>query len=80
MKQCDCVAEIEKKARETLNVTEGGITNLELLSGRTFSTFSYEEICGKRKRKKETYILHSFCPHCGKPYVKKEEAKQSGKN
>ena len=75
MKQCDCVAEIEKKARETFNVTEGGIDNLELISGRTFSTFSYEEMQGKRKRKKETYILHSFCPFCGKPYVKEEEAK-----
>jgi hypothetical protein len=73
VKQCDCVAEIEKKAREKLNVTEGGISNLELISGRTFSTFSYEEIQGKRKRKKETYILHSFCPFCGKPYKKKEE-------
>jgi hypothetical protein len=75
LKQCDCVAEIEKKARETLNVREGGISNLELLSGRTFSNFSYEETHGKRTRKKETYILHSFCPFCGKPYVKKEEAK-----
>jgi len=70
MKQCGCVAEIEAKARENLKVSEGGISNLELISGRTFSTFSYEETQGKRKRKKETYILHSFCPFCGKPYAK----------
>lgn len=73
MKQCDCVKDIEQKARENLKVAEGGITNLELLSGRTFSTFSYEETQGKRKRKKETCILHSFCPFCGEPYKKEEE-------
>lgn len=76
MKQCSCVVEIEQKAREKLNAPEGGLSNIELLSGRTFSTFSYEETYGKRKRKKETYILHSFCPFCGKPY-KTEEAKQN---
>ena len=74
MKQCGCVAEIEQKARENLKVAEGIIAEQELLSGRTFSTFSYEETQGKRKRKKETYILHSFCPFCGEPY-KREEAK-----
>lgn len=74
VKQCDCVAKIEQRAQEKLNITEGGLSNLELLSGRTFSTFSYEETKGKRTKKKELCILHSFCPFCGKSYVK-EEAK-----
>jgi hypothetical protein len=74
LKQCGCVVDIEQKARDMLKVTEGGLSNLELLSGKTFSTFSHEETYGKRKRKKSTYILHSYCPFRGKPYVK-EEAK-----
>lgn len=77
MKQCDCIAQTITQLKEKLGVDSCGIDNLELISGRTFSTFSYEKIEGKRKRRKQTYILHSYCPFCGRPY-EREEAKNHG--
>lgn len=71
MKQCDCVSLVEEKIEEKLGV-KCSADNLEILSGRTFSNFSYEETCGKRKREKKIPVLHSYCPFCGKPYKKEE--------
>ena len=64
---CNCVEEFNKKFSEHLGV-EGRLENVEMLSGKVYSTFSYRD--SKDKEKTES-ILHSHCPFCGKSY--KEE-------
>ncbi len=48
---------------------DGQIVNVELLSGRTYSTFQYKD----GKKNKTQMILHSYCPFCGQKYQKKAE-------
>lgn len=68
MKQCDCREQINQKVSEAIG--KGGcIVNYDLISGRTYSTFEYQD----GKRKKQQLILHTYCPTCGKPYKKEGE-------
>jgi hypothetical protein len=67
MAMCDCqrfiAGQLQSKGYENPQNM-----NLELLSGRTFS--QWEIVAAGRKR--QVPVLHSFCPHCGKPYIKPE--------
>jgi hypothetical protein len=60
---CDCRKQINQKVSETLG-KEGSIVNYEMISGRTYSIFEYQD----GKRKKQQLILHTYCPTCGKKY------------
>jgi len=46
--------------------------NYEILSGRSYS--EYEIKFPNKKKPSSRLLLHSYCPHCGKPYEAKEEA------
>jgi ribosomal protein L33 len=60
---CNCRERVNKGVSKALG-KEGEIINYEMLSGRTYSTFQYQD----GKRKKEQLILHTYCPTCGKKY------------
>lgn len=63
---CNCIAEIEK-VMEDKHGRKGEVA-VEVLSGKSYSDFAYEEIYRGKKRTKKTCILHSFCPFCGEKY------------
>ena len=60
---CKCVKILSMNLSEHLGV-EGRIINQEMLSGRLYSTFQYQD--GKRVKKQ--LVLHNYCPICGKKY------------
>lgn len=68
---CDCQTKIASKLAE-MGLEAPSNLNIEILSGRTYSTWS-----GRRNGKKDSMpVLHSFCPHCGKPYKEDDHGKQ----
>jgi hypothetical protein len=72
MKQCGCREALNEKLNEVLKC-EGGQINYEMFSGKTFSTFNYETTERGKKRKKETMVLHTYCPSCGEKYKRDVE-------
>ena len=69
---CDCIKPILEKAievNELENVEEIGIEPASFFDGGT-SSFLVWKIEGKRPRR--VYILHKYCPFCGKEIIKKE--------
>lgn len=60
---CDCRQTVNKKISELLG-KEGQIVNFDLMSGRTYSTFEYQD----GRKKKQQLVLHSYCPTCGEKY------------
>lgn len=76
---CRCVYEIQDKIKKALGVDNGVISNKDIMSGRTYSTFQYNEPPkkeGGRPKKKEQLMLHSYCPYCGKEYKEEKDTNQ----
>ena len=69
MKQCNCRENINKTFNNIPAYRGGEIVNWEMVSGKTYSTFKYEAVERGKVRKKETLVLHSYCPFCGEKYV-----------
>ena len=66
---CKCVKELNEKVSKQFG-KEGYIVNQDILSGKIYSTFEYQD----GKRTKVRLILHSYCPICGKKYDEEEKS------
>lgn len=64
---CDCKAIMMEKFKEFYPDAENVTAiNYEIMSGRSYS--EYEIKLSNKKKPIERLLLHSYCPHCGKPY------------
>lgn len=61
---CNCKTEILEKVKKSIGVNNGCV-DYELISGKTYTNFRYNNEKGKEKT---VPILNSFCPFCGKKY------------
>ena len=69
MKHCDCIKEVEQKLKEQISSTgKGHIAEIELTSGRTYSTYKYRKEVGKRLFDRSAIVVHSHCPFRGEKY------------
>ena len=69
---CNCINEVKQMMKETFpNAESISFENVEMLSGRIFSTLEIK-LPNKKKPQKQL-LLHSICPMCGKAYEDKEE-------
>jgi len=60
---CGCQKDINKKLFEKFG--EGVFLHgYDLLSGRSGTPFEHKE----GRRKKTSYVFHTYCPFCGKKY------------
>jgi hypothetical protein len=68
MAKCECDKRIQEGMKEAHGL-DGHIIDYEILSGKSFSTFRYKTVNSKGKEsKKDTFILHKYCPFCGQKY------------
>lgn len=67
---CNCRQQMIDKFKELIPGAESITGQYEMLSGRSYSDYDIK-MPGKKKPEKKM-LLHSYCPHCGKPYEAKE--------
>lgn len=72
---CDCRKKLEEKL--AANFPEAAI-DYELLSGKTFSFFRFKQRHRNQLIERKTFIFHSYCPWCGKPYDEPEPVGNQG--
>lgn len=64
---CNCIAKAEERLRELYPTAEEvSIVNVELCSGKLYSTFEVK--FPNKKKPEEKLLLHSYCPICGEKY------------
>lgn len=65
---CDCITKTTEKLKDLFpDAMSVEYENIELLSGRVYSTINIT-LQGKKKPKKQ-YLIHSYCPMCGEKYA-----------
>ena len=65
MAKCECLKHVYDGLRSKFPEINELPDNVELISNREFSTYSFKT---KVRGRKPITLLYGYCPHCGKKY------------